>query len=309
MSRQLAGVLPVLSTPFHADESVDFTTLAAEVNFVLDSGADGVTVAMVSEILRLDPDERREVGARTAEAVAGRGWCVLSVGAESTAQATRYAKHATTCGATAVMVNPPLTSTTDAAGLLSYFRAVADASGDLPMVIQDASDYVGAPVPLDVLVSLLEEFGSTKVQFKPEASPLGPRLTALIDRTGGEARVFEGSGGRSLVESHGRGVVGTMPGPDLVPSLVALWAALERGDRATAYRIQGALAPLLSLVSSLDSYVAVEKHLLHRQGIFPTAVQRGPGAFRVDKFTAAEAEHLFDQLVEVTAAVTEGAQA
>lgn len=306
MRPHLSGVLPVVSTPFHEDETIDSAALSKEIDWILGFGADGVAVAMVSEILRLDPEERRALGEETVQAVAGRGHVVLSVGAESTSQAVRLAQHATAAGATAVMVNPPLTSGTDAGGLLDYFRAVVDATQDLPVVIQDASGYVGVPIPLDVLVILLDEFGSTKVQFKPEAAPLGPRLSALIDRTDGKARVFEGSGGRSLVESHRRGVVGTMPGPDLVGSLVAVWRALERGDSATAYRIQGALTPLLSLMSSLDSYIAVEKHLLHRQGILPSPLQRGPVDFRVDEFTAHEAEELFDQLMRVTAATAEG---
>lgn len=308
MRRQLSGVLPVISTPFHTDESVDFATLSSAIDGILTAGADGVTVAMVSEILRLDPDERREVGERTVEAVAGRGHVILSAGAESTVQAIRLATHAASIGASGIMVNPPLTSRAGADDIRDYYRAIADATDDLPVIVQDASGYVGTPIPLEVLVALLDEFGPTKVQFKPEAAPLGPRLTALMERTGGTARVYEGSGGRSLVESHRRGVVGTMPGPDLVPSLVALWKALESGDLTTAYRIQGALAPMLSLVSSLDSYIAVEKYLLHRQGIFPTTTQRGPVDFTVDEFTAIEAGLLFDQLVQVTNDCAEGAQ-
>jgi 2-keto-3-deoxy-L-arabinonate dehydratase len=297
----LGGVLPVLSTPFDEADDLDLDSLEAEIDWLFDSGVDGVTVAMVSEILRLDADERRRLGEAVIEIVAGRGSVVLSAGGESTAQSVRLAQHAAGLGATAVMVNPPLTATPAGPDLTRHFRAIADATGDTPLIIQDASGYVGAPIPLPVLADLLDAYGSTKVQFKPEAEPLGQRLTRLLDATDGRARVFEGSGGRSLVESHHRGIAGTMPGSDLIQAVVRLWKALEAGDDATAYRLQEAIVPLLSLVSSLDSYVSVEKHLLRLQGVLPNTRQRGPVDFTLDTAAAIEVETLFERLQRTVA--------
>lgn len=300
----LAGVLPVLSTPFLTSEELDLTTLAGEIDWLFDHGVDGVVTAMVSEFLRLDPDERRALAEATVAAVNGRGAVVLSAGAESTRQSVRLVEHAVGCGADAVMVNPPLTTTPGEDALRDHFVSLALASGDLPIIVQDASGYVGRPLPLGLLVELLDRFGPDKVQFKPEAEPLGPRLTALLEATGGRARVYEGSGGRALVESHRRGVVGTMPGADIPWAIVGLWRALQAGDRALADRWQERITPILTLISSLDSYVAVEKHLLHRQGVLPNTVQRGPVDFVLDEVTAAEVDHRFAQLQSVP---TEGA--
>lgn len=293
---QLGGVLPVVSTPFTVDGAIDVEVLHREIAWLLDCGADGITVAMVSEILRLDAQERMRLGEEVITATAGRGTVVLSVGTESTSQSLRLVEHAVRVGATGLMANPPLTSTPDAAELLTYFRRLADASDALPLIIQDASGYVGLPLPLEVLTNLLDEYGADKIQFKPEAEPLGPRLTALRTATDGRARVFEGSGGRALVESHRRGVVGTMPGADLIEALVQLWRALESTDLDRALSLQESIVPLLNLVSSLDSYVAVEKHLLRRQGVFPDARQRGPVDFPFDAITRLEVDRLFDRL-------------
>ena len=49
---------------------------------------------------------------------------------------------------------------------------------------------------------LLEEFGPERVLYKPEASPIGPKLTELREATQGRARVFEGTGGIALVEGR-----------------------------------------------------------------------------------------------------------
>lgn len=295
---RLAGVLPVISTPFHADWSIDEPTLTHEIDWLVQLGADGAVAAMVSEILRLRFSERKRLGEVVVEALGGRGASVLSVGAESTDQAVELAAHANSIGATAIMANPPLTSSSDATGLLTYFRAIADASGDLPLVIQDASGYVGEPIPLHVLVDLVSLYGPTKIQFKPEAAPLGPRQSALSAATGGVARLFEGSGGLALVDSHARGAVGTMPGADLVWAIVPLWRALESGDADTADLISARLAAVLTHVSSLDSYIAVEKFLLLQQGIFSSSRQRGPGAYVLDEPTAAEVLRLVGHLAD-----------
>lgn len=296
VARPLAGVLPVLSTPFTDTEDLDPDALAREIDWLFGHGVDGVVTAMVSEFLRLDPDERRALAEATVAAVAGRGAVVLSVGAESTRQSLRLAEHAVECGADAVMVNPPLTTTPGEDALRDHFGQLAEATGSLPMVVQDASGYVGRPLPIGLLVELLDGYGPDKVLFKPEAEPLGPRLTALLQATGGRARVYEGSGGRALVESHRRGVVGTMPGADIPWAIVGMWRALAAGDRELADRWQERITPILNLISSLDSYVAVEKYLLHRQGVLPTTVQRGPVDFVLDEVTLAELDRRFDRL-------------
>ena len=99
-------------------------------------------------------------------------------------------------------------------------------SVQIPLIVQDASGYVGRPMPISLYARLLDEFGD-RVYFKPEATPIGPRLSALRDATAGEARVFEGTGGMALVDSFRRGIVGTIPGADLVRGIVALWRALK----------------------------------------------------------------------------------
>jgi 4-hydroxy-tetrahydrodipicolinate synthase len=137
------------------------------------------------------------------------------------------------------------------------------------------------------------------VLFKPEADPIGPRLTALHSATGGRALVFEGSAGIALLDSYRRGVVGTMPGADLVEALVAFWRALEAGDWSRATEISEPLTSLVMLESSLDSFVAVEKHILLRQGVFVNEVIRGPVGFVLDRETRAEVDRRYDRLMSV----------
>jgi dihydrodipicolinate synthase/N-acetylneuraminate lyase len=290
-SRSLAGVLCVFQTPYHADESIDFATLEEEIQWLYDRGADGIVMAMVSEVLRLSSAERKELAERAVPLGGSRGVVIVSVGAESSHTAEDYARHAQQVGADAVMAVPPISIALGEEQLFDYYRRILQAV-DIPVIVQDASGYVGRPLSISLLARLFDEFGP-RVLFKPEAVPIGPRLSELHAATGSQARVFEGTGGIALVDSFRRGIVGTMPGADLVDGIVALWRALRQDDEQTAYRIWLPLAALVSLQNSLDAFLAIEKHLLVKQGVFKNTIVRGPVGYRLDEPTRREVDRLF----------------
>lgn len=289
------GVLPVFQTPYLADETIDVATLEAEIHWLYDCGADGIVMAMVSEILRLDADERRQLAELACRFGRDRGTVVVSVGAESAKVAESFARHAEQSGASAVMAIPPVSCAAGEEELLRYYERIINATR-LPVIVQDASGYVGRPMSIDMQARLMLEFGDERVLFKPEATPIGPRLSALRDATNARAKVFEGTGGIALVDSYRRGIVGTMPGADLIKGIVALWQALETGNDERAYRLSLPISSLVALQNSLDSFLAIEKYLLVKQGIFKNTLVRGPVGFYLDTETAAEVDRLFDLL-------------
>src|SRR5262245_213739 len=295
--RKLRGVLPVFQTPYHTDETLDLATLEKEIAWLHDCGADGIVMAMVSETLRLSSAEREELAAVACRFGTSRGPVIISVGAESSKVAEHYAKHAEANGADAVMAIPPVSVILGEAELANYYARIVRAI-HIPVIVQDASGYVGRPMSIAMQAQLLDEFGPERVMFKPEASPIIPRLVELLKATKGRARVFEGTGGIALVESHRHGVAGTMPGADLIRALVALWRALEAGETAKAARIHEPLAAIISIQTSLDAVLAVENHLLFRQGIFKNTIVRGPVGFRLDEETQREVDQLFERLIE-----------
>jgi 4-hydroxy-tetrahydrodipicolinate synthase len=291
----LRGVFPVFQLPYYdADETIDDRTLEREIHWLFDSGADGVVMAMVSEVLRLSSEEREAVAKWACRFAEGRGPVVISVGAESAKTAERYARHAEDAGATAAMAIPPVSVAVTEPELVKYFERILHATS-LPLIVQDASGYVGRSMSIDVQAKLLKQWGD-RVLFKPEATPIGPRLSALRDATAGGARVFEGTGGIALVDSHRRGIVGTMPGADLVKPIVALWRALEAGDEDRTYRLSLPISSLVAVQNSLDAFLAVEKYLLVKQGVFRNTIIRGPVGYQLDDETKAEVDRLFDRV-------------
>jgi len=291
----LAGVFPVISTPFTNADEIDTGVLRREIDWLIDCDIDGLTIAMVSEVLRLSEGERKTLAELTVSYADGRVPVITSVGAETTRAAITYATHAQEIGAAAVMAISPMAVSLPDDKIAHYFRSIID-SIDIPVVVQDASGYLGRALPISLYVDLIDQYGPDRVLVKPEASPIGPRLSALRDASEGRARVFEGTGGLMLVDSFARGIVGTMPGAEMPWALVALWRAMTSGDEHRVARIHGVIAAMVSLQTSLDSFVAVEKHMLVQQGIFANMNRREPVGYELDHETAAHVDRLTDQL-------------
>jgi 4-hydroxy-tetrahydrodipicolinate synthase len=297
MPRPLGGVLAIAHTPFTERDEIDREALRRSIDWAFSVGANGLGMGMVSETLKLTGDERLSLAAMLVEFAAGRGPVFAAVGAESTRQSLAFAQAAEAVGCSAVMAVPPLTCRLGEAALVDHFCALADGIG-IPVIVQDASGYVGQAIPLGVYAKLLDRYGPEKILFKPEAAPNGPNISALRDLTGSRARIFEGSGGVFLVDSFRRGIAGTMPGMELLDGIVAVWNALSRGDEETAYRIYFPICAIVSLQmqAGLDGFLAVEKHLMVKRGLFPSARRRRPYGWELDAETAAEVDRLFDRM-------------
>ncbi|SFI96681.1 dihydrodipicolinate synthase family protein [Planctomicrobium piriforme] len=297
MTAPLHGVLPILHTPFDDHDSIDRSALREEIDWVYYVGAQGVCSAMVSEILRLTEDERVLLTELMVQFSDGRGAVVASVGSESTKQAVEYARVAQSAGCTAIMAIPPISAALPEASLRSYFSTIADAV-ELPLIVQDASSYVGKAMSPAFLASLLDAYGPEKIQFKPEASPLGPNLSALRDATQGRAKIFDGSGGLLLVDAYRRGLTGTMPGCDVLDAVVVLWKALETNNESVIRQIAPLIGSViaLQLQAGLDGFLAIEKYLMVKRNLFATARRRAPTAWDLDRETAQEVDRLFADL-------------
>jgi 4-hydroxy-tetrahydrodipicolinate synthase len=294
--KQLAGVFNVISTPLDNADEIDQKTLKKEIDWLIKCGSNGTVLAMVSEVLRFSAAERRHQWQLSLEYLSGRIPLVVSVGAESSAIAIALAKDAQKDGATAVMATPPSAFVATAEEVKNYYQRIIEAV-NITVIVQDASNYLGAPIELETYVELIDKYGQERVQFKPEAKPVKERLKQLNEISNNRARVFEGQGGIDLLDTHPLGVKGTMPGAEVPWAIVGLWNALENKDLVTAKAIHAPLAKLISFQTSLDAYVAVEKYLLVKQGIFLNTNQRGPVGFKLDQETKEKIDLAFNELV------------
>ena len=86
MSATIAGVLPIVHTPFTENDAIDVPSLQKQLHWALDRSIGGYCTGMVSELLRLSDDERNELHREIAEVDRGNRVFVAGVGAESIKQ-------------------------------------------------------------------------------------------------------------------------------------------------------------------------------------------------------------------------------
>ncbi len=301
-SNQLKGVFNVVSIPLNDEDQIDQSVLKKEIDWLIKCGSDGLVLAMVSEVLRFSAQERRVMWQKTLEYLQGRKPLVVSVGAESSAIAVELAKQAAFDGAAAVMATPPSAFKPTASEVKKYYQSIIEAV-DIPTIVQDASNYLGEPIQLETYVELIDKYGENRVQFKPEAKPVAQRLDQLNKLSSNRAKVFEGQGGVDLLQTHPLGVKGSMPGAEIPWAIIELWRSLELGNLDKAKQIHQPVARLVALQTSLDAYIAVEKYLLVKQGVFINTNQRGPVGFKLDKQTTESIDAAYEDLTKVVTPV------
>ena len=89
----------------------------------------------------------------------------------------------------------------------------------------------------------------------------------------------------------------------MLDGVVAIWRALRRGGEATAYRVYFPVCAIvaLQLQAGLDGFLAVEKHLMVKRGLFSNTRRRMPYGWELDAETASEVDRLFDHLQKALA--------
>ena len=292
------GVYSVIQTPLDSHDEIDEKVFEAEINWLIKCGVKGLVLAMVSEVMRFSAAERRNQWQIVLRILDGRLPLIVSVGGESTAIAVQLAKAAESDGASALIATPPASFPATSYEIHSYYTAIIEAV-QIPLIVQDASNYMGQPLELELYGKLLEKYGNTRVQFKPEAKPVKERMAALQEIAGGEAKVYEGQSGLDLLDTHPLGLVGTMPGAEIPWAIIALWDALEAKDFVRATAIHACVKKLVAFQPTIDAYVAVEKYLLVKQGIFTSSRQRGPVSTTLSDQTKNEIDLVFNELLKV----------
>lgn len=248
---RLAGIFPILQTPFDESGALDLDSLRSAVAFCLRAGVHGiVTPANASEFFTLSDAERLQVSEVVLEEVSGRVPVIISVNGVSSHAAVAFTRHAITHGADGVMALPPYVRRPGEAGVHAYYEAVAAAAAGGPVIVQNAEPPLGTPLSIPSLVKLMERAPGIRY-VKEEVNPGGQRMSALI-RAAGERLwgVFGGLNGIWLLgeldrdlRQHAQLRAGRRAGSDLQP-LCARSAGRRRGPPPTAPPAAGAREPV-----------------------------------------------------------------
>jgi 1-pyrroline-4-hydroxy-2-carboxylate deaminase len=127
------GVLVATTTPFTAEGQLHVGRFAEHCTWLIDEGVQGlVPVGSLGEYETLTDPEREQVVLTAILAARGRVLVVPGVSGKSAAEAVRWAEHARTAGANAVMCLPPTSHAPTDNEVVAHFAAVADVG--LPVI-------------------------------------------------------------------------------------------------------------------------------------------------------------------------------
>lgn len=268
-------MIPILATPFHADESLDLISLDRMVRFFANLGVDGVTVlGVLGEADRLT-DAERTAALSTVVAAAGGRPVIAGVSRPGTAATITAARQAAELGASAVMVTPPSVPGMTEAAILAFFQRVG-AGSPLPVVLQDHPLSTGVHVSVDFLLRVVAEV-PTIVSIKAEATPSPTRIGKLrpgLDQIR-PITLLTGLGALYGAPDLLMGSDGFNTGfafPEVLRAMVDLAA---KGDDKALLRCYARYLPLL--VFEQQPGVAIRKEILRRRGLLTTPTVRHPG--------------------------------
>lgn len=268
----LGGIWVVLITPFTPQGDLDEGSLAQEIQWVMPWGIEGVVaLGLASEVYTLTEEERRRV-LSVVDSIT-RGHCRWVAGVEHTGHrgALERAQLAAEFGASAVMAYPPyLVKPTDQ-DILSYYKDIHEQTG-LPIIVQDAQPWT----QVNLTPALLEELAAYVAAVKIESPPTGSKISALRHLVP-DLTILGGSGGLYAYEEMMRGVDGFLIGPTQAEDFVKLWQYGASGAEDQAALLYQKLLPgLITAMTTLDTYIALQKELLAQRGIIASSTCRLP---------------------------------
>jgi 4-hydroxy-tetrahydrodipicolinate synthase len=287
----LAGVLPILHTPFDPAGEPDLESFRREIDFCIASGVDAVVFpSLASEYFALDDEERRRLASALIDGVGGRVPVVIGVSSVTGSRAASLAEHAAGIGADAVLALPPYPREASLAGVIAYYAGIAEAAPSLPIIVQNPKPPAGLPFSGDAMGKLLEAVSNVRY-VKEEAVPSGTHISELLHRFGSRLDgVFAGFFGLTQVVDARRGACGVMPGVAVIELQVAIQRDIRAGNWEQARARHTALLPLLHTMSLYP--VSMDKELMHRRGLFATTVARDPQAISLTDDDIDELEFL-----------------
>ncbi len=274
---ELKGIYPILATPFRADGEVDEKSFERLIEFLVGSGAQGLTLfGLAGEYYKLSDDERCALQTICLKSTWGRLTRIVAVTEHAVELARKRAQEAAEAGADALMVMPPFFLSPDTGAVREHIREIARAVA-IPIVLQYSPNQTGLRLSPRFFVELAEEFPHLQY-VKVDSTPAGPMISTLVEESGRRIKPFVGYAGLQMVDAFARGAVGCMPGCSLSELYLEIYAALARGDQRQAAALHARLLPLINyMMQSLEFIIQCEKTILCWRGMIASDYCRRPG--------------------------------
>ena len=242
-SAPLTGSTVALVTPMHEDGSVDYPTLRKLIDWHVAEGTDCIgVVGTTGESPTVNVEEHCEIIRVSVEQAAGRVPIMAGCGANSTKEAIELAQFARAVGADSQLQVVPYYNKPTQEGQYQHFKAIAEATGDLPLVLYNVPGRSVADMLHDTVLRLAQVPGIIGIK---EATGNIERAQWLIRDLPKNFAIYSGDDPTAvalmLCGGHGNISVTANVAPRLMHELCA--AALA-GNIRRAMEIQFQLMPV-----------------------------------------------------------------
>ena len=241
--KPIIGSIVALVTPMLEDGNVDYPTLRKLIDWHVAEGTDCIgVVGTTGESPTVNVDEHCEIIRVAVEQSAGRVPIMAGCGANSTAEAIELAKFARKVGADCQLQVVPYYNKPTQEGQYQHFKAIAEATGDLPVILynvpgRSVADMQHATVmrlaQVPGIVGMKEATGNIeRAQWLIKEAPKGFAVYSGDDATAVALMLCGGQGNISVTAN-------------IAPKLMhQLCMAAVAGDAAKAMAIQMQLLPV-----------------------------------------------------------------
>ncbi len=242
-NRRITGSIVALVTPLHEDGSVDYPTLRKLIDWHIAEGTDCIgVVGTTGESPTVNVDEHCEIIRVSVEQAKGRVPIMAGCGANSTAEAIELARFAKKVGADCQLQVVPYYNKPTQEGQYLHFKAIAEAVGDLPMVLYNVPGRTVADMAHDTVLRLAQVPGIVGIK---EATGNIERAQWLIREAPKSLSIYSGDDPTAvalmLCGGHGNVSVTANVAPRAMHELCV---AAMSGDVKRAMEIQFKLMPL-----------------------------------------------------------------
>jgi dihydrodipicolinate synthase/N-acetylneuraminate lyase len=259
MSLDFKGVFPAPPTPVTDNGSVSEAALRALLEDNISHGCNGFWMAgSTGEGPILSDQQRDAVAEISADQCRDRALVIMHVGAMSEASAVKAAKTARQVGCAAICCLPPLFFPSSQRSITNYYKAVADAAGDLPFFVYNLPQLTQVETVPALMEKLMREIPT--LQGLKHSAHNFRHIREFADMG---LACFSGNAAFPL-PALDMGAVGTIDAPlSIAPwHFVALYKAWSAGDAARAKRLQDETRKYVDLVWMYHAHADVCKTVL-----------------------------------------------
>ena len=276
----LAGIAPILFTPFDENGDIDAESLRNIVRFEVDGGVHAIGInGFASEAYKMTDGERLENVEIVAGELANALPLIIGIAPTSLEAAVKQARQLAPYRPAALMTLPPATMDNGAQSLVDFYIDFGRAS-DVPIIIQQAPHipmYRHTELPAEALAEIADRAPTVKY-FKIEGPGSATRMKALAPLLDSETLMFGGGGGITALDELRSGAGGLIPGVGFNEIFLAAWDKWTQGDTDAVADIIKAGDALIKAVSGRghEYSLHMRKQLMKRYGAINCAYVRRP---------------------------------